>query len=640
MTWIRRIEEMGTDIPCQLDVAWHENVEYPDIYAAEKFKGENQPISVVEILEQIYHQDFKAIVSEYLGRPAGKIEIKNVLSCLWQPLAATEVHIVVSVDDRNILLRYRLNLCPCKQACCGPLVSDYDEFKEMFYWKGITPCNKYLLPIIKDYDEVGKMILERYYPEGLEPGEKVSGVDLVERLGLRVTYKYYAPDSELMGQIFFDKTEIMAKNHRKGVLRKYPVRPGEIVLNLWNCDTDAKLDGTLVHECTHFVLNTPFYMLQKIARGTQMKAAGRTVRREPKQVYTVMDWAERQAEKMPAYIMMPESVIRQWADDRLTAIGDRTSETIHFLVNELAEKYKVSRQMAKIRLIELGYPEAEGVFNYLDDHYIPDYGCTTWKKGVTYTIPREQARLLMRESAQFAALIKSGKYVYVEGHFCLNTTENVWRSSKGQAWMTCSARKRVDECCLSFKVKSKRYDAEYRGDQAARKTEVVDKYLCKYTFVTEPGTEERIKENKLFIDDVERWGDVIETLPQNPNSGLKKLMELKGITETELSLRLGCSPGFVSKMKTNPNLSREHMVALCIACKVPYRVSRKIFERSVYRLTSSSRDQLMEAFLEYPELITVERANEILIQAGYEPLMTYMQGPVKKTQYHGKKIKV
>ena len=52
--------------------------------------------------------------------------------------------------------------------------------------------------------------------------------------------------------------------------------------------------------------------------------------------------------------------------------------------------------MAKYRMIELGYPEAEGVYAYIDNVRIPDYGCSgLWERGITYAISLADAGALL-----------------------------------------------------------------------------------------------------------------------------------------------------------------------------------------------------------------------------------------------------
>ena len=82
--------------------------------------------------------------------------------------------------------------------------------------------------------------------------------------------------------------------------------------------------------------------------------------------------------------------------------------------------------MAKYRMIELGYCEAGGVRNYVNDTVIPDHGCTwLWPANTTFTISAKDAALLATSDSEFERVICSGRYRYVEGHFCRNTNKYI-----------------------------------------------------------------------------------------------------------------------------------------------------------------------------------------------------------------------
>lgn len=127
--------------------------------------------------------------------------------------------------------------------------------------------------------------------------------------------------------------------------------------------------------------------------------------------------------------------------------GGRSPENIFWTVCQLASIFKVSRSMAKYRMIELGYPEAEGVYCYIDNVRIPDYGCSgTWERGLTYAIALKDAGALLRESSTFAEALNSRCYTYVEGHFCLDVEQYVYRDYRQIARLTAYARHHIEEC--------------------------------------------------------------------------------------------------------------------------------------------------------------------------------------------------
>ena len=124
-----------------------------------------------------------------------------------------------------------------------------------------------------------------------------------------------------------------------------------------------------------------------------------------------IDWMELQAEKLPAYVLLEENNTRREIE-RMLAMknGVRSPENMNWIMCQLAKMFKVTRSMAKYRMIELGYPEAEGIYVYIDNQHIPDYGCAgTWERGLTYAISLSDAGALLRESKEFAIALGSGR---------------------------------------------------------------------------------------------------------------------------------------------------------------------------------------------------------------------------------------
>lgn len=210
-----------------------------------------------------------------------------------------------------------------------------------------------------------------------------------------------------------------------------------------------------------------------------------------------IEWVELQAEKLPAYILMPEYTARNYIDELYDySRWDRSPENVMRVVEQLAEKFGVSKSMAKYRMIELGFPEAEGVYCFVDKKRTPDHGCSgAWRQGTTYTISRREAARLISDSRKFHAALQNGQYAYVEGHYCLDSEIYIRKSRYGGRRLTKYARSHIDECCISFSVSGRYAKAEYSRGYAAKKTGVTDKYQSRHSFDAEPESKERALQN-------------------------------------------------------------------------------------------------------------------------------------------------
>ncbi|NQK68601.1 hypothetical protein HO483_10265 [Streptococcus suis] len=122
------------------------------------------------------------------------------------------------------------------------------------------------------------------------------------------------------------------------------------------------------------------------------------------------------------------------------------------VISELADFFQVSRQSAKIRLVELGFREAKGVLEYIDGAYLPlfAFGDTELKNNQTFSISLAELERLIEEVESFAKVLSSGLYVYIESHLVTNLPKFVTKDEWGNLVLTEEARYHLDECALLF----------------------------------------------------------------------------------------------------------------------------------------------------------------------------------------------
>ena len=300
--------------------------------------------------------------------------------------------------------------------------------------------------------------------------------------------------------------------------------------------------------------------------------------------------------------------------------GVRSPENIFWIVCQLAATFKVSRSMAKYRMIELGYPEAEGVYAYIDNVRIPDYGCSgLWERGITYAISLADAGALLRESREFSCALQGGRYVYIEGHFCLNEETYVQRGYRQIQRLTAYARRHIEECCIAFTVQGRYANTAYEDAQAARKKEVKDKYQSRHGFGAEPESKERLKENKTFAEDSQIWMKLRMRMPDGIGSAIQLILDEKGITQMELAMRMGVSRTAWRKWCAE-KMSLRHIVAICIALDVRADIGMELVRLAGHSFLNNKEHNILLAMMYETKDLTVARANEILRQEKLAPL--------------------
>lgn len=619
-----------------------------------------QPYSVAEVLQNVFHADFQTVLENYVRTETEQIQKAGVLpgaegmkvrlwsylktlSKLQQPTDRTVVDVILQsrlegqykdgetrYESADFRLRYIFDLRVCHQCCIGPLVWVYKDWEDDPALSGFAfDTNDYLLPILynSDYETVAHAILDDFFPEAKREiggdASVVSSEELARRMGLRVLDVRFA-DKTVMGQLYYNYGEVHLLDD-SGKTYAQMIRPGTILVNQDNCTTAATRNSTIAHECCHMYLDRWFFLLQMMTGRKYTPYSSR--RRENRRYHhknDALDWMELQCEKLPAYLLLERNDVIDYVEARLKQCNwKKTPENIRAIVDGLAERYEVSYQMAKYRMIELGYCEAGGIRNYVNDMVIPDHGCTwLWPANTTFTISAKDAALLAASDSEFERVICSGRYRYVEGHFCLNTDKYILRDYYGKPHLTVYARCHMEECCLGFTVGGRYRRTEYAVSKVARnKTEpITDKYRAAYRLVAEPGSSEYEKENQAMVDDGLLWLEFYKNIPDDFAEMIKAIMKRKGITQENLSFELGVDRKALLNYLNQDRPSVAHVVGICVALKVPYFISMEILGAAGIKLRSTEQDFLYRQFLLNAENLTVSRCEDILKQHNEKPL--------------------
>lgn len=619
-----------------------------------------QPYSVAEVLQNVFHADFQTVLENYVRTETEQIQEAGVLpgaegmkvrlwsylktlSKLQQPTDRTVVDVILQsrlegqykdgetrYESADFRLRYIFDLRVCHQCCIGPLVWVYKDWEDDPALSGFAfDTNDYLLPILynSDYETVAHAILDDFFPEAKREiggdASVVSSEELARRMGLRVLDVRFA-DKTVMGQLYYNYGEVHLLDD-SGKTYAQMIRPGTILVNQDNCTTAATRNSTIAHECCHMYLDRWFFLLQMMTGRKYTPYSSR--RRENRRYHhknDALDWMELQCEKLPAYLLLERNDVIDYVEARLKQCNwKKTPENIRAIVDGLAERYEVSYQMAKYRMIELGYCEAGGIRNYVNDMVIPDHGCTwLWPANTTFTISVKDAALLAVSDSEFERVICSGRYRYVEGHFCLNTDKYILRDYYGKPHLTVYARCHMEECCLGFTVGGRYRRTEYAVSKVARnKTEpVTDKYRAAYRLVAEPGSSEYEKENQAMVDDGLLWLEFYKNISDDFAEMIKAIMKCKGITQENLSFELGVDRKALLNYLNQDRPSVAHVVGICVALKVPYFISMEILGAAGIKLRSTEQDFLYRQFLLNAENLTVSRCEDILKQHNEKPL--------------------
>lgn len=125
--------------------------------------------------------------------------------------------------------------------------------------------------------------------------------------------------------------------------------------------------------------------------------------------------------------------------------------TLEMVVSDLANFFQVSKQSAKIRMLDLGYAEAANVYNYNEYNKRRTDTITEIAQGEAF---REYC-----ENISFRAALGGGMFRYVEGCFVIDHERFIQPDGLGGFALTGYARSHMDECALQFSIQRERPDS-------------------------------------------------------------------------------------------------------------------------------------------------------------------------------------
>lgn len=639
-TMIKNISEGKQGEWIALPVAKNPGKELPD---------ETRPYTAFEVLTNFYGEDMSLVLGNYINMELETIQSSGAMqnaasarllsycykmtrSRIRQSTDQTVVDFIVRgdmegvhkdtgeifFDSMDFRIRYLLDMRPCSQAVIGPLINP-DQGDDEILMRHSIVANDYLLPIMyaKDYEIVAREMFEHYYPEMKNQiGEFVlDPMDLAQRMGLTV-YEVRFPDDVTMGQLYYS-SDVITLLDAAGKPHRVKVNPATMLISKDKCTSEGIRNSTIVHECCHMYLDRWFFLLQMMSgRKTACYTNKRKRQKKSYKKNTPIDWMELQCDKLPAYLLLEKGSIRSFVDKKLRQLeGPVTPAKMHTIIASVSAKFHVSFAMAKYRMIELGYYEAGGISCFQDSTMIPDHGCSgAWPENTTYTISADSVLELMDRDDHLATTLKSGRYRYVEGHFCLNHSKYLVYDRGGRIHLSEYARTHMNECCIAFTVNGRYTKSNYHMGQVSRTktTPVTDKYLPEYELTAEPGTDKYEQENALFADDVLLWGDFLYDMSDDYKEAVMDIMKRKGVTQESLALEMGVDRKMIYKCLNAINPSKPHLVAICVALKLPFFISEKVLMNAGITFRRTDADHLYRSFLLRAEQLTVERCDDIL----------------------------
>jgi hypothetical protein len=317
------------------------------------------------------------------------------------------------------------------------------------------------------------------------------------------------------------------------------------------------------------------------------------------------DWMEWQANGIAPKILMPKIPTMRKIKEVATAHGYIDSyEPDHVklmaIIDELAAFYQVSKQAAKIRMIELGYPEAMEVYNY-------DFNCTLLSNEITLADSYAE----YETNEDFKTLFDMGLFRNVEGYFVIDTPEYRTESVDGGYTLTQYARENLAESTLNFEYNIAEL-FEFNRANGVLYREKLKREARTPQGIFAPKYNQAIIDKALEkVDALQKEIDALKAFfGETASQTIKRLMENQKPkwNRSIFSTKTGLNGGLFSKINTvrDKQLKLPVIVSICVGLGLPQEISHQLIKQAGIHLRS---DNIEEVF--YTRVISGVLPNDI-----------------------------
>lgn len=485
----------------------------------------------------------------------------------------------------------------------------------------------------KDFDDIAEKFLRKYYPQALTQPTPVPVETIVSEMGLSIHQEKLTIDNSVFGKMVFKDTDVEVIEDEQLVSKHF--NKGSILV-----DKDVvfkrnvgSYNNTVIHECVHWELHKVFHEVKMVLDKDHSQVSSWTEENlADSSMWTSLDWMEWQANGIAPRILMPKVQTRikiRELFQTLTLVNPdiSRSELVQEVVDNLATFFEVYRQAAKIRMIDLGFKEANGVYNYLDDRYMHNFAfeLEAFDKGSSYTITSNDLCFEYCFNESFRQIIDRNMFIYVDNHLCLKDKKFIYMTKDGPI-MTDYAYEHMDECCLIFKVKSKNFTSisnETYYDYVLNRG-VTKESEIKADFVD-------ILQNPSLMDQLppldmmklgKKISELLKELPFEFSGTLRSHRKRKNCTQPFLAKLVGITERTLRDYETlEDNLPRlELTLSFCFALKLRPELSDDMIKKAGHQLTISPPHQVYKMLLSTSYYKPLSEINSILQAAKMKTL--------------------
>ncbi len=530
--------------------------------------------------------------------------------------------------------------------CTGSIDTRFNDFKiinveEFSKSKPMKPLSGDFVPYIKkaEYDKYASEILEefyyKYHPESRTFPKAINIDELAARMRLNIINTRISEDRSVFGQIYFADAEIdlydeASEKYVKKLINKNTILVDEEAAYLRSYGSRSM---TIAHECVHSYYHRKAFQFAQMMNDDlqyiqcQVNGVMRTSEKN-----TVTEWMEIQANGIAPYILMPKSSVEPFVESLFRQYNDNGISKAEFIVDvirEVANNYGVTDYAARKRLIDIGYEEAIGALNWVDDHYVRSY---FFKKGAlasneTFTVSYKDIYQKVAGQSQLLMEFMTNKYEFVENHLCINSPKFLEKDETGNLILSDYALCHMDECCVKFKYRTINGFADgsefglmcYLSRDCSKELEFdLEIQSNPAKVLADPKMEERYSIHQANVEEVlknitfMKFGEII-----------KYLMGYLSISIKELEIDSGLNERTIRRYINGENKVTEKrtVVALLRTLNLPYKICESAIKQSdVSFKFGDPEDDALFTVMQGFRKSSARQANRFMERLGFEPL--------------------
>ena len=512
-------------------------------------------------------------------------------------------------------------------------IKDFAIHDISIYAKGKRAINsgvaatKNIVPVIykNQLDVEATRFLARYCPEALQipmavPIEKI----VKEKMGLSVLHGHrLTNDFSLFGQICFSKGTVKVYDLMEDRYRDVEVERGTILIDAytyWERNLGC-VNNTVAHEAFHWHRHRVYAAIKSVLRGEKLIACRCPANVKSKKnddSWTDEDTMEWQASQIAPRILMPIETAKMKIEELFDQYGyssevaDKTA-ILECVIDEVAAFYRVSKQSAKIRMIDLGYMEAAGVYNY-EDNYAPYFS----------HISLRDAFYEYCDNDEFRTVIDAGLFRYVSGYFVTNNEKYLIQDSNGQYALSDYAWSNLSECALQFtyrRVNMREHgrfhtDVFHRANKQAY--EKLPSFEADRNLSVIDNAEALRKKQEDFEEQFAEYREITPTFGQLA-TGLMKRKHWNSVTFKE---KTHLDDATYSRIINNEEKewSLRTAMAVCVGLGINAQIADKLLAAAGHTLSTTREDQLFSFLLTSFEGKSIDECNTFLESMEITPL--------------------